>query len=92
MNELVVCPDCGGDGKETCHNPDHGFINMFSFHEVGRLGCPGCGHDENHKVPSGGPCLTCGGKGNCTIEEAEKFANETGYDNEFTLIQSLEKK
>jgi len=23
----AVCPDCGGDGKETCHNPDHGFIH-----------------------------------------------------------------
>lgn len=27
--EQIICPDCGGDGKETCHNPDHGFIDSL---------------------------------------------------------------
>jgi hypothetical protein len=57
-----VCPDCGGDGKETCNNPDHGFIGGIGG-EISRLGCPVCGHDENYKVPNGGDCETCNGTG-----------------------------
>jgi hypothetical protein len=60
---MMKCPDCGGDGIETCNNPDHGFIDALSFHDVGRIGCPVCGHDPKHKVPNGGPCPTCHGKG-----------------------------
>ena len=62
---LVRCPDCGGDGHETCNNPDHGFIHgAMGWHEIGRLGCPGCGHDPDHKVRGGeGKCETCGGTG-----------------------------
>ena len=33
--QMYVCPDCGGDGKETCHNPDHGFIVAVG-HDIGR--------------------------------------------------------
>lgn len=62
MSNLVECPMCNGDGKETCDNPDHGFIVGIG-HEIGRLGCPVCGHDENHKVPNGGNCELCDGKG-----------------------------
>lgn len=25
MNKVYRCPSCGGDGKETCNNPDHSF-------------------------------------------------------------------
>lgn len=78
---MYQCPCCGGDGKETCNNPDHGFIvNMPG--EIGRLGCPGCGHSPNHKVKSGGPCITCGGAGVIVLEEFDKFCEETGFDDE----------
>lgn len=59
---MTECPDCGGDGRETCNNPDHGFITVAGG-EIGRLGCPICGHDEFHKVPGGGACETCNGTG-----------------------------
>lgn len=77
---MVTCPDCGGDGKETCHNPDHGFISMMSFHDIGRLGCPCCGHDEHHKVPKGGPCETCGGAEQVTEQVARDFCKDFDYD------------
>jgi hypothetical protein len=54
------CKQCGGDGIETCDNPDHGFIDAVGG-EIGRLGCPGCGHDPNHKMK--GPCPACKGTG-----------------------------
>lgn len=60
--ELIDCEACGGDGKETCNNPDHGFIDAVSG-EIGRLGCPVCGYDENYKVPNGGICEPCAGTG-----------------------------
>lgn len=58
----VDCPMCGGDGKETCDNPDHSFIEGVGG-ETGRLGCPVCGHDPDHKVPNGGDCEVCSGAG-----------------------------
>jgi len=59
-----TCPVCGGDGKETCNNPDHGAIESGILGgEVRRLGCPVCGHDPDHKVPDGGKCEKCGGTG-----------------------------
>ena len=64
--EEYRCFVCGGDGKETCTNPDHGFINALSFHDVGRLGCPVCGHDPHHKVRRGGDCDCCHGSGKLT--------------------------
>ncbi len=70
--ELVECPLCGGDGKETCDNPDHGLIDALSFHDVGRIGCPVCGHDERHKVKNGGSCELCGGAGKVT----QAFCND----------------
>lgn len=61
MDDLQYrCPDCGGDGKETCHNPDHGFIGAMGG-EMARLGCPCCGHNRDYKMK--GDCETCGGKG-----------------------------
>ena len=64
----TVCPECGGDGKETCTNPDHEFINAFSWHDIGRIGCPCCGHDENHKVINGGKCEMCNGTGRIIVK------------------------
>ena len=67
------CFVCGGDGKETCTNPDHGFISAISFHDVGRCGCPVCGHDPQHKVKNGGACDCCNGSGKLSsIEFNEK--------------------
>lgn len=36
---------------EVCSNSDHGFIDAVGG-EVGRLGCPCCGHDEDHIIAS----------------------------------------
>lgn len=81
--DFVICPSCGGDGKETCNNPDHGFIESMPG-ETGRLGCPGCGHDPNHKVNRGkNTCPLCGGHGHVWYDVAEDWAKETGYDDEF---------
>lgn len=82
----VVCPLCGGDGKETCTNPDHGFIGMMSFHDIGRIGCPCCGHDEQHKVPNGGNCELCEGAGNINEAAALEWAEDNNYNNEFERI------
>lgn len=75
----TVCPYCQGDGKETCLNPDHGFIDAMSFHEIGRLGCMVCGHDERHKVPGGWNCELCHGFGRVSWAVAEKFCIEMNY-------------
>lgn len=67
------CPSCGGDGIETCHNPDHGLINALSFHDTGRFGCPVCGHHPKHKVKykgAYGQCKYCSGVGRVTVTEA----------------------
>ena len=72
------CLDCGGDGKETCDNPDHGFIGMMPG-DIGRIGCPCCGHDPNHKVPNGGKCESCNGTGTVKyvlLTEAEAIKSE----------------
>jgi len=74
---MFVCPDCAGDGKETCHNPDHGFIAAMGG-ELGRLGCPCCGHDPAGKVNNGGECDTCLGTGEVTLEAARYFLD--GHD------------
>lgn len=74
------CPDCGGDGKETCHNPDHGFLLAMSFHDIGRLGCPVCGHNPRGKVASDGPCLSCNGKGFVDRSLAEKIISDYDLD------------
>ena len=60
MNEQEKCLSCGGDGIETCDNPDHGFIIAMGG-EIERLGCPCCGHDPDHKMK--GPCPECDGSG-----------------------------
>jgi len=94
---LYVCPDCGGDGKETCHNPDHGFISAMSFHDIGRLGCPCCGHDLKGKVPNGGACDTCKGRGYVNHSTATDFIDGADieleiYTAESTLTRHAEEK
>lgn len=79
MNNYV-CPDCGGDGRETCHNPDHDFLSAMSFHDIGRVGCPVCGHDPHGKVSSGGSCLSCNGEGVVNLCLAEKIISGYGLD------------
>lgn len=70
MGLVCTCPECGGDGVETCTNPDHGFINGVGG-EIGRLGCPGCIRG-NPKHP-GQPCLECDGAGVVTFEAAKDY-------------------
>lgn len=81
IKELVTCPECGGDGKETCNNPDHGLISAMSFHEIGRIGCPVCGHDPRHKVPGGGKCDICKGTGKVTEKEEGDYLDEYEANN-----------
>lgn len=61
-----TCSTCGGDGKETCNNPDHNFIDALAGvgnGDIQRIGCPYCGHDPNYKVINGGKCEDCNGTG-----------------------------
>ena len=60
-DKTETCEVCGGDGVETCDNPDHGWTDMGAG-ELGRLGCPVCGHDPDHKV-QGSICPECNGTG-----------------------------
>lgn len=76
----MICPECCGDGKDTCTNPDHGFIQMLSFHDIGRIGCPCCGHNEFHKVKSGGECEICCGTGSVTDSEFSQYCTELDID------------
>jgi len=78
--QYVICPECNGDGKETCTNPDHGFINSLTWTDVGRLGCPCCGHDPYHKVPNGGNCNVCNGTGKISINKANDYINNNNCD------------
>ena len=77
---LVKCPCCNGDGKETCHNPDHGLIGALTWHDVGRLGCPVCGHHEHNKVRGGAPCEECNGSGQVEESAAREFCESMEYD------------
>ena len=81
----AVCPDCGGDGKETCHNPDHGFLSgVMSIMGANESACPCCGHDEDHKmkkyIGNGkyeyNKCETCKGVGRVTRLEYEAYLDE----------------
>ena len=82
MFNKYYCPNCGGDGKETCHNPDHSFIHAVGG-ETSRLGCPGCGHDEEHKT-GGSYCETCfkDGESNglVSLKKHKEFIKVMRYD------------
>lgn len=54
------CANCDGHGKEICTNPDHGFINAVGG-DIGRIGCPACGHDEYCRTTE--DCFKCDGTG-----------------------------
>lgn len=89
----VKCPSCGGDGKETCNNPDHGFLSAMSFRGANESRCPCCGWDPNHKVRKykNGEwfyphCEVCNGKGQMESKEAELWADENGYEDELIEI------
>ncbi|AOM39636.1 hypothetical protein [Xenorhabdus hominickii] len=79
---MSICPECCGDGKETCNNPDHGFIGTLAFHDIGRIGCPCCGHDEFHKVKNGDSCYICSGTGIATDEQFSAYCKEYNLDEE----------
>lgn len=89
MLGVVLCPDCFGDGKETCHNPDHGFLSMIgSVVGANESACPCCGHSEDHKIRKyigwidgkmkweQPKCYTCDGTGQVTKEDYDKFLDE----------------
>jgi hypothetical protein len=57
MTTEVICPTCNGFGTEMCDNPDHGWFSAVGG-DISRLGCPGCGHDEHHRV-MGTVCPDC---------------------------------
>ena len=89
MSLMFTCLSCGGDGKETCDNPDHGFIAALGFTEIGRLGCPACGHHEDHKVRRWdanegkyvfNTCYECNGTGEMTEQQAIDFVDMSGWD------------
>lgn len=88
--EFVKCIKCGGDGRETCDNPDHGFLSAMSFRGANESACPCCGHDENYKITKYvngkreySKCYECEGTGKLILEQANIIAEEIGYDNEF---------
>lgn len=60
-DEVEKCEECMGTGYEICNNPDHGFISSMPG-DIGRLGCPACGHDEQHRIMSS-KCPICKGSG-----------------------------
>ena len=72
----IKCPDCLGDGIETCHNPDHGFLSgiVNQFYSANESACPCCGHNPEHKMK--GKCDTCSGTGNVTKEQFDSYVDE----------------
>ena len=79
----VICPDCLGDGKETCHNPDHELLSALSFRGANESRCPCCGHDKNYKMKKfiNGKwqykkCCICNGTGKVTLQIYEDYIDE----------------
>ena len=61
----MICEKCNGTGKKICDNPEHEFIASMPGNragDLGRLGCPCCGHDEDHAIPNT-ICEDCNGTG-----------------------------
>lgn len=81
LSGMCECFVCGGDGKETCNNPDHGFLSFIGgVVGANESACPVCGHDENHKVPNGGDCECCDGVGAITVNRFIDACEEYEYD------------
>jgi len=70
IKEPQECDECGGTGKEICNNPDHGFIHSMPG-DIGRLGCPCCGHSEDYTIPNT-TCGKCKGTGSITLTNPNK--------------------
>jgi len=68
--KMMICETCNGDGIERCTNPDHGLIDAMSFAEIGRLGCPCCGHDEQNRIFES-KCPDCNGTGQKEMEVSD---------------------
>ncbi|WP_418360150.1 hypothetical protein [Sphingobacterium detergens] len=87
--KIYICFVCGGDGKETCTNPDHGLLGALGSMgaSANESACPVCCHDPNHKIKSGGPCECCSGTGKLTEDEFAIMSNWYAYDDEPTLIE-----
>ena len=94
------CLSCGGDGKETCNNPDHGFLSMMNGSgalNANESACPCCGHSADHKIrkwdPETGkyyypPCYECSGTGLMSESQAIQFADEYGIDEDIEVFVS----
>ena len=96
--EKVKCPDCFGDGIETCHNPDHGFLaGVMSTMGANESACPCCGHNEDHKmgkyIGNGkykyNKCETCNGTGKVTMQEYEKYLDEEAPQDDIDEINEI---
>jgi len=88
----VKCPDCFGTGRETCHNPDHGFLSgIISIVGANESACPCCGHDEDHQMSKYNKetkkreyntCYTCKGSKIVTEDDYQDFVDEFVYEDE----------
>jgi len=72
--EVDYCPECEGDGKARCSNPDHSGSDGPAMGS--RIGCPVCGHSEDHILDE--PCENCNGTG--TVPEAKEHEGEYNMD------------
>ena len=82
----VLCPDCFGDGVETCHNPDHGFLSsvLGAVHGANESACPCCGHNPDHKMK--GKCYTCSGTGKVSKSDYDAYIDELVSADDITAI------
>lgn len=84
--KYAKCPDCGGDGNSTCHNPDHGFLDgVISVMGANESACPCCGHSEDHKIMDYDrelgrrvyiDCETCNGSGGVDKNIYDSYLDE----------------
>lgn len=83
---VVLCPDCFGDGIETCHNPDHGFLSgvLGAVYGANESACPCCGHSSDHKMK--GKCETCKGTGQVSKEEYDKYLDEFVDEDDMDVV------
>jgi hypothetical protein len=79
--DIEICPDCSGDGIETCHNPDHGFLSgvLGGVCGANTSACPCCGHSQDHKMR--GKCYTCKGTGQVSKDEFGAYLDEFSPEN-----------